>query len=129
MSETNIVELDDRQWEEIVEKKGMPIVVMFYDQLCPYCALMMPHFEKYAEEFKGKITFARIDTGKNPYSAERYGIMSTPTFKFFCAGRPVQEIVGQIYPTLLKKITEESLQHGKECALKSTPIDYYAGYA
>jgi thioredoxin-like negative regulator of GroEL len=91
-------------------------------------ALMMPHFEN-MQRVKGKITFARIDTGKNPYSTERYGIMSTPTFKFFCAGRPVQEIVGQIYPSLLKKITEESLRYGKECALKSTPIDYYAGYA
>ncbi len=40
----------------MVKKKGGPIVVMFYNQLCPFCALMMPHFEKYAEEFKGKIT-------------------------------------------------------------------------
>jgi thiol-disulfide isomerase/thioredoxin len=129
MDEMDIIELDDRHWEELVEKKGAPIVVMFYHTLCPYCAIMMPHFQKYAEEFKDKVTFARIDVNKNPYSAERYGIMSTPTFKFFCGGRPVQEIVGEIYPTLLKKITEESLQYGKECALKSTPIDYYAGYA
>jgi len=124
----DIIELDDRHWEEQVEKKGGPVVVMFYHPLCPYCAVMMPHFQKYAEEFKNKVTFARIDVNKNPYSAERYGIMSTPTFKFFCRGRPVQEVVGEIYPTLLKKITEESLQYGKECALKSTPIDYYAGY-
>ncbi len=98
LAKKNIVELDDRQWEEIVEKKGEPIVVMFYNQLCPFCALMMPHFEKYAEEFKEKITFARIDADKNPYSAEKYGIMSTPTFKFFCKGRHVQEIVGRVYP-------------------------------
>lgn len=70
----------------MVEKKGGPVLVMFYDQFCPHCALMMPHFEKFAEEFKGKITFARIDVSKNPYSVERYGIMSTHAFKFFCAG-------------------------------------------
>ena len=129
MIEKSFVELDDGHWEETVEKKSMPIVVMFYHPLCPHCIAMMPYFEKYAEEFKDKITFARINVEKNPYAVERYGIMATPTFKFFCSGRPVQEIVGEIYPTLLKKITEDSLQHGKECASKSTPIDYYAGYA
>jgi len=129
MSEKSIVELDDASWEAAVEKGEGPVFVMFYSPLCPHCMAMMPHFERYALDFKGKIVFARIDVTKNPYSVERYGVMATPTFKFFCGGRPVQEIVGEIYPTLLKKVAEEGLQYGKECHLKSTPIDYYAGYA
>jgi len=124
-----VIELDDLHWEEIVEKGGKPIVVMFYSPFCPHCMAMMPHFEKYAEEFKDKIPFARIDVNNNPYSVNRYGVMATPTFKFFCGGRPVQEIVGEIYPSLLKKITEDALQYGSTCASKSTPIDYNLGYA
>jgi thioredoxin 1 len=129
MSEKSIVELDDASWEAEVEKGGNPVLVMFYSHLCPHCIAMMPHFQKYAEELKGKIVFARVDVNKNPYSVERYGVMATPTFKFFCGGRPVQEIVGEIYPALLKKLAEDALQYGQECILKSTPIDYYAGYA
>jgi len=129
MSEKSIIELDDASWEAAVEKVEDLVLVMFYSPLCPHCMAMMPHFQKYAEELKGKIIFARIDVNKNPYSVERYGVMATPTFKFFCGGQPVQEIVGDIYPTLLKKAAEDALLYGKECHLKSTPIDYYAGYA
>jgi len=129
MSEKSVIEIDDRIWEDVVEKRGGPIVVMFYSPSCPHCQAMMPYFERYAEEFKEKIPFARIDVTQNPYSVSRYGVMATPTFKFFCAGRPVQEIVGEIYPTLLEKITKEALQYASSCASKSTPIDYNIGYA
>jgi thioredoxin 1 len=129
MIEKLIIELDDSNWEHFVEKDGKPIVVMFYGVSCPHSLAMMPHFEKYAGDFKGKISFARIDVARNPFAVSRYGVMATPTFKFFCSGRPVQEIVGEIYPTLLKKITEDALEYGSLCASKSTPIDFNVGYA
>ena len=129
MAETSIIELNDMNWEKIVEIGGKPIVVMFYSPSCPHCLAMMPYFEKYASEFEGKISFARIDVNKNSFTVSRYGVMATPTFKFFCSGRPVQEFVGEIYPTLLKKITEDSLEYGSSCASRSTPIDFNAGYA
>jgi thioredoxin 1 len=90
---------------------------------------MMPYFKKYAAEFKGKISFAKINVNSNLYAVSRYCIMATPTFKFFFSGRPVQEIVGEIYPTILKKITEDALEYGSSCASRSTPIDFNIGYA
>lgn len=36
-------------------------MVMFFSPTCPHSIAMMPYFEKYADEFKGKIAFARID--------------------------------------------------------------------
>lgn len=128
MGKKDLMELDDKNWEEVVENGALPVAVMFYDPQCPHCRAMMPYFEKYADEFGGKILFARIDVGKNPYLVSRYGIMATPTFKLFCGGRPVQEIVGAVYPPLLKRIAEDLLQHGKQCVSKSTPIDYNIGY-
>jgi thioredoxin 1 len=124
-----MVELTDASWEASVERGEDLVLVMFYSPLCPHCMAMMPYFQKYAREFRGKLVFARIDVNKNPYSVERYGVMATPTFKFFCGGRPIQEIVGEVYPTLLQKAVEDALRYGRECILKSTPIDYYAGYA
>jgi len=129
MGAQSIVELNDANWEKLVEKGGKPFVVMFYSPQCPHCQAMMPHFERYASEFGDKILFGRIDVNDNPFSVSRYGVLATPTFKFFCSGRPVMEIVGEIYPTLLKKITEESLEYGSTCASKSTPIDFNLGYA
>ena len=107
MTEKSIIELDDMNWELLVEKEGKPMVVMFYSPTCPHCLAMMPHFERYADEFKGKISFARIDITRNPFSVSRYGVMATPTFMLLCSGLAVQVVVCEIFPPLLKKISED----------------------
>ena len=92
MSDNNIIELSDSNWEKKVEKGEKPVFIMFYGPTCPYCTQMEPHFKEYANEFKDKIILARVNVAKNPTITSRYGIMGTPTFKYFCKGHPIQEI-------------------------------------
>ena len=130
MSSENVVELDDKTWEKTVEKGDKPVVVMFSSPTCPYCNQMKPSFEEYASEYKGKILFAEVDITKSQTIATRYGVMGTPTFKFFCKGRPVKELVGAVYPVLLKKTVDESLEHASECVEKATwNVPDITGYA
>jgi thioredoxin 1 len=119
-----LVELTDLNWEQSVEKNGRPVAVMFYSPTCAFCHQIEPYFRNYAMNYKEAVLFARLDIMTSPWIAERYGVRSTPTFKFFCSGKPVQEIVGAVYPALLKKMVDEVLVHGKECAKNSTEIDY-----
>ena len=97
---------------------------MFYSPACAFCHQMEPYFRNYATEYRETVAFVRINILISPWIAERYGVRSTPTFKFFCEGKPVQEMVGSVYPALLKKMIDEVLLHGKECAKNSTEIDY-----
>ena len=130
MDTQDVIELNDAKWEKSVEKEEKPVMVMFYSTSCPHCQAMEPHFEKYANEFKDKVVFANVNVADNPITVGRYGIMGTPTFKFFCKGKPIQELVGAIYPTLLKKTIEETLQHGSQCVKNTTWIDPgITGYA
>ena len=130
MSSEDIVKLDDASWEKTVEKGDKPVVVMFSSPTCPYCKQMEPYFKEYASEFKDKIVFAEVDISKSVTIASRYGVMGTPTFKFFCKGKPVHELTGAMYPSLLKKAVEDSLEHGPECVGKATWVDYGdMGYA
>jgi len=130
MSSDDLVELDDSNWEKTVEKGDKPVVVMFSSPTCPYCRQMEPHFKEYSLEYKDKIIFAKVDIAESPTIARRYGVMGTPTFKFFCHGQPVYEMVGAVYPSLLKKAVEDSLEHGPECVNKTTWIDSrISGYA
>jgi len=130
MSTQEIIELNDSNWEKRVEKENKPVMVMFYNTTCPHCQIMKPHFEKYALEFKNKVIFGKVNTAENPTIVGRYGIMGTPTFKIFCNGKPVQELVGAIYPTLIKKTVEDSLKHGSQCVSNTTWIDTgISGYA
>ncbi len=124
-----LLEADDLNWERTVERGHDPVAVMFYSPSCTFCHQMEPYFRNYANEYKGSIIFARLNIMTNTWTAERYGIRSTPTFKFFCYGKPVREMVGAIYPALLKKMIDEVLVHGKECIKNSTAIDYeISGY-
>lgn len=124
MTDQVVVDLDDGSWETRVEKERAPVVIMYYSENCPYCKQMEPYFLEYAREFREKVTFARIDIARNSWTAERYAIRSTPTFGFFCSGKLVQQLVGSVYPAILKRSVEEILLHGKECAEHSTEIDY-----
>ncbi len=123
-----IMEVDDLSWSKIFEKEGMPVVVMFYSPTCAHCREMEPYFKEYAIEYRGKAIFAKANVTSSPYLVKKYGIMSTPTFKFFCNTRPVEEIVGAVYPPLLKKIIEDVMKYGRECIRKSTPLHEITGY-
>jgi len=119
-----LIELDDVTWERAVEKSSKPVAVMFYSPSCAFCHQMEPYFRNYAQEYKEEVVFARLNIMTNLWTAERYGVRSTPTFKFFCDGKPIREMVGAVYPALLKKIIDEVIIHGKECAKNSTAINY-----
>ena len=120
MSSGNLIELDDTNWEKTVEKGDKPVVVMFSSPTCPYCKQMEPYFNEYALEYKDKIIFGKVDISESPTIASRYGVMGTPTFKFFCNGKPVYELVGSVYPYLIKKAVEDALEHGPACADSTT---------
>lgn len=125
-----IYELSDINWEKVIEKSKKPVIVNFFSEGCPHCKTMMPYFEKFSKEFSEKVVFGRLDIEKNVWIRDCYGIMSTPTFKYFCGGKPVGEIVGAVYPIMLKKMIEDMIEHGEECAKKSSAIEYeITGYA
>jgi thiol-disulfide isomerase/thioredoxin len=117
-----VIEIEDMTWGEVVESSKKPVIVMFYSPACPYCKAMEPFFMNYSREFKNSAVFARINIEMNSWTVERYGVQGTPTFKFFCQGRPVWEQVGQVYPSILKSAVEEMINYGEECIRKSTPI-------
>lgn len=113
-------------WNDFVLSSKIPVVVMFYSPTCPHCTVMKPHFDKYAAEYSGRVRFFRLNIMENIATAKEYGVMSTPTFKFLCHGRPIQELVGAAYPPLIKKMVEDMLAYGNGCADKSSRIVGYS---
>ena len=110
--------------EEVLESKDL-VLVEFWHPQCPYCLVLDPVYAELAKEYVGRLKFARfnvLETPENQELAARYGIMGTPTLKFFCHGRPVQDIVGVLEKEYLKQGIEFALKKHNECALKSTPL-------
>ncbi|MCQ1535462.1 thioredoxin family protein [Methanosarcina sp. KYL-1] len=122
MEESYVVEIEDATWGTQVESSKKPVIVMFYSLSCPFCKAMEPYFEEYAKEFRDSAVFARMNVTINTWTAERYGVQGTPTFKFFCHGKPIWEQVGQVYPSILKSAVENMVEYGEDCVRKTTPI-------
>lgn len=88
------VEVTDQNFDSTVLKSDKPVVVDFWAEWCGPCRMMAPRFEELANEFAGKMVFAKMDTDANLNVASRYGIQSIPTLLFFANGNIVESVIG-----------------------------------
>jgi len=100
----------DDDFEEKVLNASRPVVVDFWADWCGPCHLIAPILGELANEYDGRMDFARLDVDSNPQLAVRYGIRSIPTLIVFDGGRPVGQLVGAMPKSALKKRIDAVLQ-------------------
>ncbi len=123
-----IMETNVENWEKEVLKSDGLVLVEFWHPQCPYCRVLEPVFVELSREYKGKLKFARfnvLESSENQELAARYGILGTPTLKFFCQGRPLQDIVGALTKDYLQQGIEFAIKKHRECAEGSTPLKLF----
>jgi len=111
--------------EKEVLKSDKLVLVMFWHQQCPYCRILDPVFAELSREYVGKLKFAKfnvLESQENQTLASMYGILGTPTLKFFCQGRPIQDIVGALEKDFLRQGIDFAVNKHRDCAEKSTPL-------
>lgn len=124
MAQEVLADISDSDWETTVERNEKPVFVMFYSPSCTHCIQIMPSVEELARDFGTEVTFVKLNLLMYDYIGERYGVMATPTFLYFCGGKPVQTRVGAVFPAMLKKMVEEMVTHGGECRIASSEWKY-----
>lgn len=103
------VEVDDTTFEEKVINEKTPVLVDFWAPWCGPCRAIAPILDELAEEYKGKMTIARLNVDEAPQSASKYGISAIPTMLLFKEGKPVSQLVGFRPKPELKKALDETL--------------------
>lgn len=88
------VAVDDKSFDEVVLRAKTPVLVDFWAPWCPPCRAIAPLVEELADEYKGKVGFAKLNVDENPAVPSRYNIHSIPTLLVFKAGQAVEQIVG-----------------------------------
>lgn len=88
------VPVNDANFDQVVLQSDKPVLVDFWASWCKPCQMVAPIVDELAEEFSGRVTFAKLDVDQNPKTAGRYGIMSIPTLLIFKNKEPVSHIVG-----------------------------------
>ncbi len=112
-------------WGDDVLESNELIVVEFWHPQCPFCRTLEPILNELANEYAEKLKFAKFNVLESPQNQElamKYGIMGTPTLKFFCGGKPVQDIVGALTKDYVRQGIEFAIKKHRDCVEKSTPL-------
>jgi thioredoxin 2 len=73
------MELTDANFDAVVGKTDLPVVVDFWAPWCGPCRMMAPAFEQAAAQLKGRAVLVKVNSDDNPRTAARFGIRSIPT--------------------------------------------------
>jgi len=99
----------DTDFEEKVLRASQPVLVDFWADWCGPCHMIAPVIEELAEEYDGRVQFAKLDVDANIQTATRFGIRSIPTLLLFKEGKPVGQIVGAVPKATIKKHLDQAL--------------------
>ena len=66
------------------------------------------------------VLVVKVNIKNNLNIAVKFGVLGTPTFTLFCKGHALQKYVGEMYPSLIKKMVEDGLKNSVKCLDKAT---------
>jgi len=88
------LKVTSQDFEEKVLKSSTPTVVDFWAAWCGPCLALAPIIDALADEYGGRIQFAKLDVDANPDVSQAYGVHGIPTLILFVDGQEVNRFVG-----------------------------------
>ena len=100
-----IKHLSDADFDSEVQNAELPLLVDFWAPWCGPCRMVAPIIEQLAEEYDGKIAFAKVNTDENPNTPSKLGIRGIPTLIVYVDGEEADRMVGFApKPALAKRL-------------------------
>jgi thioredoxin 1 len=99
----------DSNFESTVLKSSVPVLVDFWAPWCGPCVAIGPTLEQLAEEFKGRLTVAKMNVDENANTPSQFGVRSIPYIVLVKDGKVVDSVVGVVPKAKLMDMVNKAL--------------------
>lgn len=104
---TFTIEANDKNFDEIVLKSELPVLLDFWAPWCGPCKSIGPSLEKLAEEFQGRVKIVKINIDENPETAQRYAVRAIPFLVTFANGSVQAQVAGAQTQGKMKEMLDD----------------------
>lgn len=91
-----IIHVSDSTFEDEVLNSDTPIIVDYWAEWCGPCKMIAPILDEIADEYKGKLTVAKLNIDDNQETPQKYAVRGIPTLMIFKAGEVAGTKVGAL---------------------------------
>ncbi len=96
-----LLQLSKDNFDQIVIQSSKPVFVDFWAPWCVPCRVMGPIVEELAGEID-EVEIGKVNVDEHAEIAQRYNILSIPTFIIFKNGQVVEQFSGTMEKTQLR---------------------------
>ncbi len=96
MSSDKVIHVTDSDFDAVVLKSSMPVLVDFWAAWCGPCRAIAPVIDELAAEYDGKAKICKMNVDENPSTPGKFGIRAIPTMIVFREGKVVDQITGAV---------------------------------
>ncbi|HEY8538244.1 MAG TPA: thioredoxin TrxA [Steroidobacteraceae bacterium] len=109
MSTDQIKHVTDASFEADVLKADGPVLVDFWAEWCGPCKMIAPMLNEIADEYRNKLTVAKLNIDESPKTPLRYNVRSIPTLILFKNGQVEGQKVGALRKSDLAAFLDSKL--------------------
>ena len=96
MASAHILELTDQDFDKVVLKSRLPVLVDFWAPWCGPCRAMAPTIEQLSEEYAERVLIGKVNVDEAACAAvsAQFRIASIPTLMLFVDGFTKEKMIG-----------------------------------